>query len=102
VDMDETPTPVEPANIRFLRRLVTGLTAVMIVGLVVMIALFVIRFWGVSARVEVPNVISLPQGVSAVAFTQGTDWYAVVTDQDTILIFDRASGALRQTVQIEN
>ncbi|WP_420860715.1 DUF6476 family protein [Algirhabdus cladophorae] len=100
--MDETPTPVEPANIRFLRRLVTGLTAVMIVGLVVMIALFVIRFWGGAPAVTLPDQITLPDGVRVTAFTQGSDWYAVVTDQDKIMIFDRESGALRQTIAVKN
>ncbi len=36
--------PIEPANLRFLRRLVTVLTATMIGGLLVIIALIVIRF----------------------------------------------------------
>jgi len=35
--------PIEPANLRFLRHLVTGLTVVMIVGVVVVIALLVTR-----------------------------------------------------------
>ena len=86
---------------RFLRRLVSVLTAVMIVGLVVMIGLFVIRFWGGPAQIALPDTISLPNGQSATAFTQGTDWYAVVTDQNQILIFDRISGQLKQTVQVD-
>ncbi|MEO0751304.1 MAG: DUF6476 family protein, partial [Pseudomonadota bacterium] len=35
------------------------------------------------------------------AFTQGDDWYAVVTEDDQILIFDRDSGTLRQTITVE-
>ncbi|MES2968886.1 MAG: DUF6476 family protein, partial [Pseudomonadota bacterium] len=34
------------------------------------------------------------------AFTQGAGWFAVVTADDRILIFDRANGTLRQTIQI--
>ena len=37
----------------------------------------------------------------AVTFTQGPDWYAVVTQEDVILIFDRMTGELRQRVAIE-
>jgi hypothetical protein len=43
----------------------------------------------------------LPEGARALAFTQGRDWYAVVTERDEILIFDRATGALRQRVAIK-
>ena len=89
----------EPANLRFLRRLVTVLTATMIGGLLVIIALLVIRF---SDRgPDFPDSITLPDGTSAAAFTQGAGWYAVVTDEDVILIFDRNTGKLRQTIAID-
>jgi hypothetical protein len=42
----------------------------------------------------------LPDGATATAFTQGSDWYAIVTDTNQILIYDRLTGALRQTVVI--
>jgi hypothetical protein len=48
-----------------------------------------------------PRSITLPDGSSAQAFTQGRGWYAVVTDADEILIFDQLTGELRQTVAIE-
>tara|TARA_R110000850_G_scaffold96526_8_gene201730 strand:- start:482 stop:772 length:291 start_codon:yes stop_codon:yes gene_type:complete len=91
--------PSEPPNIKFLRRLVTGLTATMIFGLLVVIGLLVIRFSGKAPNL--PEVIAMPGGEKPVAFTQGPDWYAVVTANDQILIFDRMSGALRQTVDIK-
>ncbi|MBD3662543.1 DUF6476 family protein [Sulfitobacter aestuariivivens] len=91
--------PVEPANLRFLRRLVTVLTAVMICGLLVIIGLFVTRL-GPTQTVMPPN-ITLPDGTKASAYTVGSDWYAIVTTDDTILIYDRASGAVRQTITIE-
>ena len=75
------------------------LTATMICGLLVVIGLLVIRFS--SKAPDLPDVIALPSGEKATAFTQGPDWYAVVTANDQILIFDRMSGALRQTVDIE-
>jgi ABC-type polysaccharide transport system permease subunit len=94
--MDDLP---EPSNLRFLRRMVTVLTTVMIVGVVVVIGLLVTRLTR-DAQV-LPEAIVLPQGATAVAFTQAADWYAVVTDGGEILIFDRMSGALRQTVVVE-
>ena len=90
--------PIEPANLRFLRRLVTVLTAVMIAGLLVIIALFVTRLN--RPALILPETISLPEGVTARAYTQTSDWYAIVTTNDEILIFDRTSGRLRQTLKI--
>lgn len=70
----------------------------MIGGLFIIIVLFVIRF---SDRPMIlPENLVLPGNAKAIAYTQGPDWYAIVTDQDQILIYDRASGAVRQTVDI--
>ena len=90
--------PIEPANLRFLRRLVTVLTTVMICGVLVVIGLLVTRLNRDSPIL--PQEIALPEGASAVAFTQGPDWYAVVTDRNEIITFDRLTGKLRQTVQV--
>jgi len=101
--MGEAPDPqAEPPNLRFLRRLVTVLTATMIVGLCTIIVLFVIRFSapGDIAPLALPASIALPDGAAAVAFTLAHDWYAVVTDGDQILIYDRASGVLRQRITV--
>jgi hypothetical protein len=98
-DPDSGPGPVEPANLRFLRRLVTLLTAVMICGVLVVIGLLVTRLN--RDLPPLPERISLPEGVRAQAVTQGAGWYAVVTSDNRILIFDSLSGALRQTVEID-
>lgn len=79
--------------------LVTILTAVMIAGLLAIVAMIVISYR--TARAPLPEAITLPDGTTATAYTQGSDWYAVVTANDEILIFDRASGNLRQTLRIE-
>ncbi len=92
------PVP-EPGNLRFLRVLVTTLMVVMICGLLVIVALFVIRFS--STGPILPDSITLPGGAKAEAFTIGGSWYAVVTDDDTILIFDRNTGKLRQTIAVK-
>ena len=72
----------------------------MILGFLVLIAALVIRLN--ADPLPLPDRITLPEGVTALAFTQGTDWFAVVTDADTILIFDRATGTLRQSLEITN
>jgi hypothetical protein len=89
----------EPANLRFLRRLVTVLTATMIGGVLLIIALIVIRFY--DAPPVLPESIVLPEGSRAQAFTQADGWYAVVTDKNEILIFDRVTGALRKTISVD-
>ena len=71
----------------------------MIAGFVVLIAALVIRLN--ADPLPLPDRIALPEGVAALAFTQGTDWFAVVTDDDRILIYDRATASLRQTVTID-
>lgn len=71
----------------------------MIVGVVIVIGLLVTRL--TRNTPVLPDQIVLPDGAKATAFTQSTDWYAVVTDRNEILIFDRMSGALKQTVIVE-
>lgn len=71
----------------------------MIGGVVMIIALIVMRFQAVPPLL--PESLSLPDGASAVSFTQGPDWYAVVTDDARILVYDRVTGRLQQTVSID-
>ncbi|MDC0739660.1 DUF6476 family protein [Cognatishimia sp. SS12] len=96
--MDDTPELDEPVNLRFLRRLITVLTVVMIGGLLLVVGLLVTRFYGQGP--DVPESITLPDGQSATAFTKGDGWYAVVTDGQQILIFDALTGQLKQTITI--
>lgn len=93
------PLP-EPANLRFLRRLVTVLTATMILGVLVIIALLVIRLQ-TPGLPPLPDHITLPDGTRPTAFTRGPDWVAVVSDNNEILIFDVETGALRQRIAVE-
>ncbi len=85
---------------KFLRVLVTVLTVVMIGGVLVIIALLVIRLS--EKPPALPDVIELPDGAKAQAFTQGTGWFAVVTGDDRILIFNRQTGQLMQEVRVDS
>jgi hypothetical protein len=88
-----------PPQLIFLKRLVTALGVVMIGGFLVLIAALVIRLN--ADPLPLPDRITLPEGVTATAFTQGTDWFAVVTSDNRILIYDRTTSALRQEVVID-
>lgn len=91
-----------PPDLKFLKRLVTTLTVTMIAGLLVIVALLVIRLWQpVAPNPILPDTIALPDGLSAIAVTTGPGWYAVVTDSQEILIYDRGTGAIAQRVAIE-
>ncbi|CUJ92175.1 hypothetical protein RUE5091_01189 [Ruegeria denitrificans] len=75
------------------------LTAVMIGGVLVTFALIVIRL---SDRTPtLPDQVQLPDGAKAQAVTIGSNWYAVVTDDNRILIFDKTTGRQRQEIIVE-
>ena len=88
-----------PPGLRFLRQLVTVLTVVVIVGVVLIAALLVIRLNQPS--LAIPDRITLPTGTIAVSYTQTQDWFAVVTDENKILIFD-LNGQLTQEVNVKS
>ena len=99
--MDETPIPDEPLPpvALYLKRLVTVLAVVMTAGFVLLITILVIRLN--ADPLPLPDRITLPEGVEAYSFTQGIDWFGVVTSDNQILIYDRASNALVQTITVE-
>lgn len=72
---------------------------VMIVGFIVLIALLVTRFPS-APDVGLPESVALPDGTVAEAFTATRNWYAVVTQSDQILIYDRETDALVRTIEI--
>jgi len=71
----------------------------MIVGLVVVVALIVIRLNGDGPTL--PDQITLPDGVEATAMTIGQGWWAIVTKDNQILIYDQMTGTLKQTIEIK-
>ncbi|MRU14468.1 hypothetical protein FDP25_03380 [Roseovarius sp. A21] len=93
------PQPIDDGLLRFLKLLVTVLTGVMIVGVVVVIFLLVTRF--TAEAPALPDEIALPDGAKATAFTQGDQWFAIVTNDNRILLYDRVTGQLKQTITIE-
>lgn len=73
----------------------------MIIGVITVVALLVTRMpAAMRANLPLPEQIILPDGTSAQAFTQGINWYAVVTNDDHILIYSRKTGAILQDISI--
>jgi hypothetical protein len=70
----------------------------MIVGVVLIAALLVIRLN--QPTLAIPDQIILPAGTIAVSYTQTQNWFAVVTDENKILIFD-LNGQLTQEVDVK-
>lgn len=89
---------VDPSLVRYLKILVTALAGVMIVGFVTLISLLVIRLQ--ADLPPLPERISLPQGLKAQAYTQGENWYAVVTEDNRILIYALDGTTLLQDITV--
>ncbi|MFQ6548755.1 DUF6476 family protein [Aestuariibius sp. 2305UL40-4] len=99
--MSDTPeNGPEPPNLRFLRRLVTTLTVVMIGGVITIVTLLVIRLTEAPAALALPDTLTLPDGTTPTAVTLTGNRLLVVTDDDRLLVYD-TDGALRQTVVLE-
>ena len=79
----------------------TVLTVIMIGGVVTVVSLLVIRLNETPAAMVLPDRVTLPDGAAATAFTIGSDWFGVVTEDDEILIYDQVTGTLRQTIVLE-
>ena len=98
-DTDWKRAAKEIPELRFLKMLVTGLTLVMGIGMVTVVALLWIRL-NQPVLPDLPETISLPDGAEALAVTFATDRIVVVTDADEVLVYDRA-GALIGQVQLQ-
>jgi len=98
-DMNTAPdTPPDPGLVRYLKLLVTALAVTMVVGLIVLIGLFVMRFPNTPA--PFPGEIALPQGVTASAITRSADWLAIVTQDGRLLIFTPDGKTLLQEIRV--
>ena len=72
---------------------------VMIGGVITIVGLLVTRMS--PQALPLPETITLPDGAKAQAVTAGDGWYAVVTTDSRILIFDRLTGTLRQDIAVK-
>ena len=89
----------DPGLLRYLKILVSALAVTMVVGLIVLIGLFVMRFPNTPA--PFPREIALPQGVTASAITRSADWLAIVTQDGRLLIFSPDGQKLLQEIRVD-
>lgn len=107
--MNEKAPPLSASDarfVRFLKVLVTVLTATMIFGVLSIVALLVIRLQTppptpASIDLALPDSVILPDGATATAMTRGTDWIAIVTDNERILIYGLKGGNPHQEITID-
>lgn len=87
------------------------MTITMIGGLITIVTLIVMTFirtgdQTVSRDFTIPVQIDVPKGETLTAYTKGSDWGAIVTSDgngaERIHILDPDTGAIRQTVEIED
>lgn len=76
------------------------LTSVMIGGLILLLGLVVTQITRSTAPFALPDRVELPEGTRAEAVTLSSDWVLVLSREGELLLFDRASGALRQTIAL--
>ena len=88
-----------PGVVRYLKWLVTALSVTMIAGVIVLIAVVVMRF-NAGGTLPLPDHVALPEGARATAIPRGPDWLGVVTDDGRILIFDLDGETLRQEIEV--
>ena len=93
----------EPKNLKLLRILVTVLTITMIVGIITLVFLIVIKVQSLNnfVSIDIPKEIILPKNTIIRSFTAGTNWHAIVTESDEILIYDSLTNKLLRAIQIK-
>ena len=72
----------------------------MIGGIISLVTLIFMRFQDAPIPLELPESIMLPKGSAPLAFTISEYWYAVVTSNEQILVYD-LNGGLFQTINVE-
>ncbi len=74
----------------------------MIGGVLLIVALLVMRLAPNEAAPILPDRITLPDGATATGFTVTDRMIAIVTEDSRILIYDPTGQTLRQTIEIDN
>ncbi|WP_147124377.1 DUF6476 family protein [Shimia ponticola] len=103
---DKSPEPFEePANLRFLRRLVTVLTATMIIGVITIVGLLVMRLNTPIAADRATEFsateIAVPAGAVVTAVTRTENEVLVVTEDRRLLMFDRSGQTLLREIPLD-
>ena len=100
-DMDEPeekPAALPP-DLRFLRVLVTVLTAAMILGVITIVFLLVIRLNAETAPILVhPEMFEIPEGVGTIGFSVVNGQTIIIGDDAVIRVFDSETRTLLQEI----
>jgi hypothetical protein len=89
-----------PPELRFLKLLVAALAATMIAGILAIVTLLALRLPGQPPPLALPEGLTLPPGARAEALSFGRDWVVVLTEDGAALVYDRATGDLRNRVTL--
>ncbi|MEO0938527.1 MAG: DUF6476 family protein [Pseudomonadota bacterium] len=92
--------PETSHNLTFLRRLVTVLTATMILGVLLIVTLLVIRLNTAPAPLSLPEGLSLPDGSAPEAITLTQTRILLIDDAGTVHIHDRSTGTHLQSLML--
>lgn len=101
----ETPEEKDalPADLRFLRSLVTVLTAAMILGVIAIVTLLVIRLNGPGRTLLVdPAAFALPEGVGTVGYSVIDGLAVIIGDDGVIRVFASDSRRLVQEIRLRD
>ena len=101
---DTDPLPPEPPQIRLLRRLVTALTVVLILGMIVIVGLMVWRLGPRPSAPALPEEVILPDGERLTGYAQNPDWTVLITTDPAgnqrLHLLRPGSTEIQQTVAI--
>jgi len=90
-----------PRDLRFLKTLVTVLTATMILGLITIVVLLVIRLNGDPRPILVhPELFDLPPNAETLGYNLVGDSVVIITDDGMIRVFDAQSLDLVQEMPL--
>ena len=100
---DETETETSlPRDLRFLKTLVTVLTAAMILGVIAIVTLLVIRLNDVAAPIRLdPGAFVLPEGVGVLGISVVDGVAVIVGDDGVIRLFDGGTQALVREIPVD-
>ena len=96
---DEANSPEIVPHLRFLKLLVGGLAAAMVLGLAAIVAILWLRL-NAPPLPALPEAVTLPEGAQPAAVTFAGTRLIVVTDTGEVLVYD-ADGALSQRIVLD-
>ena len=99
VDQSEISASLpEPANLRFLRRLVTTLTAIMILGLIAIFAVLVIKLQTTTAIF--PEITALPASAEVLSISRTATELIIIDQTRTIYILSLDGKTIVQKIKL--